>query len=117
MTQWLFDLGNTRLKCAALDDRGNLGPVTALSHDAPDFLESLGRLLPEQADSACLASVASPGLALAVLDALTVRFRRISLARSVAQLAGVRVGYGEPGRLGVDRFLALLAAHERGRTP
>jgi type III pantothenate kinase len=61
--------------------------------------------------------VASPALTAAVVDALTARFRRISLARSSRQLAGVRIAYAEPARLGVDRFLALLAAHARGNRP
>ena len=117
MTQWLFDLGNTRLKCAALHADGSLGPVVALAHDAGNFLQALDASVPAQADSACLASVASPDLALAVVDALTSRFQRISLARSVPRLAGVQVAYTEPSHLGVDRFLALLAAHARAAQP
>ena len=114
MNRWLFDLGNSRLKCAQLHDDGSLGEVIALAHDEKIFAEKLREVLPDRADSACLASVASPALTAAVVDALTARFRRISLARSSTQLAGVRIAYAEPARLGVDRFLALLAAHARG---
>ena len=114
MNRWLFDLGNSRLKCAQLHDDGSLGEVIALAHDEKIFVESLHEVLPDRADSACLASVASPALTATVVDALTARFRRISLARSSTQLAGVRIAYAEPARLGVDRFLALLAAHARG---
>ena len=114
MNRWLFDLGNSRLKCAQLHDDGRLGEVIALAHDEKIFAEKLCGVLPDRADSACLASVASPALTAAVVDALTARFRRISLARSSTQLAGVRIAYAEPARLGVDRFLALLAAHARG---
>ncbi len=32
MSTWLFDLGNTRLKCAPLGDDGRLGAVRALAH-------------------------------------------------------------------------------------
>ena len=39
----------------------------------------------------------------------------ISLAAATS--AGVRIAYAEPSRLGVDRFLALLAAHARGPGP
>lgn len=117
MNRWLFDLGNSRLKCAQLHEDGSLGEVIALAHDEMVFVETLREALPERADSACLASVASPGLTAAVIDALTARFQRISLARSSAQLAGVRIAYAEPARLGVDRFLALLAAHARGSGP
>ena len=113
MNRWVFDLGNSRLKCAPLELDGSLGEVVALAHDNDAFVENLRQALPDRADSACLASVASPALTLAVVETLTGRFQRISLARSSAQLAGVRIAYAEPERLGVDRFLALLAAHAR----
>lgn len=114
MKRWLFDLGNSRLKCAQVQDDGSVGEVIAFAHDESAFVKALQEVLPEHADSACLASVASPALTAAVVDALTARFQRISLARSSPQLAGVRIAYAEPARLGVDRFLALLAAHARG---
>ena len=117
MNRWLFDLGNSRLKCAQLHDDGSLGEVIALAHDQKMFVEILRKMLPDRADSACLASVASPALTAGVVDALAARFRCISLARSGMQLAGVRIAYAEPARLGVDRFLALLAAHARGSRP
>lgn len=117
MSQWVFDLGNTRLKCARLDDAGELGEVTALGHDAAGFAQALRAHLPEQADSACLASVASPELTAAVVQVLSERFRRISRVRTQPMLAGVRIAYAQPAKLGVDRFLALLAAHARGPGP
>ncbi|GAB2493219.1 type III pantothenate kinase [Pseudoxanthomonas sangjuensis] len=117
MSQWLFDLGNSRLKCAPLDAAGELGEVRALGHDESAFVERLRECLPDRADSACLASVASPALTAAVLDALVSRFRRISIARTQRRFAGVRIAYAEPAKLGVDRFLALLAARARGAGP
>lgn len=118
MNRWLFDLGNSRLKCAVLHDDGSLGAVHALPHDdEAGFAVALRALLPVRADSACLASVASPVLTARVAEMLTNHFRTISLARSVAQLAGVHNAYARPSRLGVDRFLALLAAHARGARP
>lgn len=117
MSRWLFDLGNSRLKCALLHDDGSLGEIVALAHEQAEFAQALQQLLPESAESACLASVASPALTAAVTEVLTRRFRRISIARSGAGLAGVRIAYAEPARLGVDRFLTLLAAHGRGSGP
>ena len=58
-----------------------------------------------------VASVAPPGLRVALLDALTRRCPRISLAQTRPGFAGVRIAYAHPQRLGVDRFLCLLAAH------
>lgn len=117
MSQWVFDLGNTRLKCAPLDAAGQLGEVTALGHDAAGFAQALRDHLPAQADSACLASVASAELTAAVVQVLSERFRRISRVRTQPILAGVRIAYAQPSKLGVDRFLALLAAHARGPGP
>ena len=113
MSRWIFDLGNSRLKCALLNDDGSLGAVHALGHDEARFGEALAALLPADAASACLASVASPALTQTVVDVLASRFQRISIARTVAHFAGVRIAYAEPARLGVDRFLALLAAQAR----
>ncbi|MET0654161.1 MAG: type III pantothenate kinase [Pseudoxanthomonas sp.] len=114
MSRWLFDLGNSRLKCAPLQDDGTLGQIVALPHGQAGFAEALLRMFPGTQDSACVASVASAALTAQVTEVLTQRFRRISLARSSASLAGVRIAYADPARLGVDRFLALLAAHGRG---
>jgi len=117
MSTWLFDLGNSRLKCAALNADGSVGDVHALGHDESRFADALAAVLPQQAVSACLASVASPELTLAVMRVLAARFRRVSIARSSARLAGVQLAYPQPSRLGVDRFLALLAARARGPQP
>ncbi|KAF1711976.1 pantothenate kinase [Pseudoxanthomonas kalamensis DSM 18571] len=111
MSTWLFDLGNTRLKCARLDDAGRLQAVRALAHGEDGFAEALDATLPQRAEVACVASVASPALTLQLLQRLGTRFRRISIARTQSRLSGVRIAYADPSKLGVDRFLALLAAH------
>ena len=87
MSNWLFDLGNSRLKAAPLHDDGSLGEVVALAHGASSFLEDLQAALPAHGDSACLSSVASPGLTTAIVEILASRYQRVSLARSVGQLA------------------------------
>jgi type III pantothenate kinase len=111
--EWLFDCGNTRLKCAPLVD-GRCGEVVALAHGEAGFPGRLDALLPRSGGVAHLASVASQALTVDLLDALASRFARIDIARTQGRCAGVRIAYAEPARLGVDRFLALLAAHERG---
>lgn len=116
-SSWLFDLGNSRLKCAPLHDDGTLGEVHALGHDEAAFVARLQEILPDRAQSACLASVASPVLTAAVLEALTARFQRISIARTQHRFGGVRIAYADPAKLGVDRFLALLAAGARAAAP
>lgn len=112
--RWLFDLGNTRLKLAPLLDDGTPGEVVAVAHDDGDFAAQVARALPDEGETAYLASVASPATTAMLREALAVRFARIVAARTQSQCAGLRIAYADPGKLGVDRFLALLAAHARG---
>lgn len=114
MSVWLFDLGNTRLKLAPLLADGSPGEVRAWAHDQHDLANVLAEALPARFDIAFVASVAGEALRVALLQALTTRCTRISLARTQAVCGGLRVAYAEPSRLGVDRFLALLAAQARG---
>ena len=114
MSTWLFDLGNTRLKCAPLGVDGLPGEVVALDHREQDLAGQLAEILPVHLDAAYLASVGNEALRVAVLQALTSRCPRISIARSQAAFAGIRIAYAQPQQLGIDRFLALLAAHARG---
>jgi type III pantothenate kinase len=114
---WLFDLGNTRLKCAPLL-AGVPGPVQALAHDRADTLEAaLDAALPPRFDVAYVASVAGEATRVALLDALTRRCGRLERAVTSAAYAGLRIAYAEPARLGVDRFLAMLGARARSAAP
>lgn len=116
MSTWLFDLGNSRLKCAPLGD-GVVREVFDVDHDVDGFVGHWAERLPLQIETAFVASVATPALTAALLDALAQRCIRISLARTQRASAGVRIAYDQPRRLGVDRFLALLAAHARAQAP
>lgn len=116
MSAWLFDLGNTRLKCAPLV-AGRVGEVVALPHRESDIAEALATTLPSRIDSAYVASVAGDGLRVALLEALAARTPRISLARTQARFGEFQIAYAQPHKLGVDRFLAMLAAHARGPGP
>ncbi|HWI23935.1 MAG TPA: type III pantothenate kinase [Lysobacter sp.] len=100
---WLFDLGNTRLKFAPLRD--DIADIHALPHDASAWQAGLPR-----GDTAYLACVAAAELRVGLLDALTQRFRRIAIARTARSFAGLRIAYTDPSKLGVDRFLAMLGA-------
>lgn len=117
MSAWLFDLGNTRLKCAPLLEHGCIGEVIAVPHRIDQVGAGLADVLPARIEQAWLASVAAPELTAAVLGQLEGRCQQVSLARTRADCAGVRIAYAHPDRLGVDRFLALLAAHARGNGP
>ena len=116
---WLLDLGNSRLKVAPWDPAGGLGAVQAWAHGAADFAPSMQRWLTgvQPGDRCWLASVAGSEPTAAVAEALARHGNPATRARTQAECAGVRIAYAEPARLGVDRFLGLLAAHARGPGP
>lgn len=116
---WLLDLGNSRLKVASWQPGTGLGEVQAWAHGAADFAPSMQRWLAgvQAGDRCWLASVAGSELTAAVAEAVASRGHAATRARTRPECAGVRIAYAEPSRLGVDRFLGLLAAHERGDGP
>lgn len=114
MSAWLFDLGNSRLKCAPFGDDGLPGEVLAFAHGESGLAPGWDAALPPRIDAAYVASVASPARRVALLDALAARSGRISVAATQRAWQGLRIAYDEPARLGVDRFMTLLAAHRRG---
>lgn len=113
---WLLDLGNSRLKVAAWPRAGGLGEVQAWSHGATDFPATLSPWLEQlrPGDTCWLASVASSDVTATVAEQLARHGCPAQRARTLPEAAGVRIAYAEPSRLGVDRFLALLAARARG---
>lgn len=111
MSTWLFDLGNTRLKCAQLRSDGCRGEVLAIAHRDAGLAAAMAERLPARIEVAHVASVVDSALRVEVLQALAKRCERISLARTQARFGSVRIAYPQPQQLGVDRFLALLAAH------
>jgi len=113
---WLIDLGNTRLKWASVEALEH-GDTHALAHegtvDAGSLAAAFAAIRP--GDHAWMASVASPELTAAVEAALHRCGATAVRATTQSACAGVRIAYADPSRLGVDRFLALLAAHARGQ--
>jgi type III pantothenate kinase len=114
---WLLDLGNTRLKLARSRAEG-MELVTALAHDDVGFDAQLLQAMACASDGepavAWLASVAPAGVRLRVEAALEAAGLAVQRASTKAECAGVRIAYADPARLGVDRFLGLLAARARG---
>ena len=112
---WLLDLGNSRLKAASWGPGLGVGDVQAWTHAAADFVPSLQRWLQgvRPGDRCWLASVAGSDVTSTVAEALATHGNPAQRARTRAECAGVRIAYAEPARLGVDRFLGLLAAHRR----
>jgi type III pantothenate kinase len=114
--RWLLDLGNTRLKFAPSDATGDAAALD--THDAALPTQLVACLGPARTgDEAWLASVAPADVAATVAAALRDAGYAVHRARSQARRGRLQVAYGDPSRLGVDRFLALLAASERDDGP
>ena len=113
----LIDIGNTRIK-PALSEGGALAPI---AHDAPRWRETLRAALAtiRRVDEVWIADVARAAVGDAVRAACRDAFpqARIESPRSPAAACGVVNAYAEPERLGIDRFLALVASHARAPGP
>ena len=113
MSVLLVDIGNTRVKWARFAN-GRLHKQRAAVHagwEAEDFAQRLmGRA--RGIERIIVASVGG-----ARLDRhLTAAARRVSgitpqFVLTTRQLGGVHTAYAQPWRLGVDRFVAAIAAH------
>lgn len=108
MSQWVFDLGNSRFKFAPLQGAA-VADVQAWAHGAEAMDAAALDALP-RGRIAWVASVAAQELTARVLEVLRGRFDEVRIVRTEARCAGVRIAYAEPARFGVDRFLALLGA-------
>lgn len=110
----LLDLGNTRLKWALQAAQGWQAQGAMAWSEAPALLGASWRALPEPV-AAFGASVVDEEREHAVAAQVRAQFgREVVWLRTPASACGVRNAYPEPGRLGVDRFLAMVAAHAAG---
>jgi type III pantothenate kinase len=117
---WLLaDIGNSRVKWASARD-GKLWPGTPFASEPYGLAERLeqhwGSL---ETPGAVLASnVAGPGTAAALADWIAWRWAvPLRFATSQSQGQGVVNGYQQPGRLGVDRWLGLIALRRETSSP
>lgn len=114
----LLDVGNTRIKWAWLDG-GVLRDAGATPHHgtgAASLVVAL-RASGHAAERVIVASVAQAAVNESLIEALGREFAvPVRLAVTEAAAAGVRNGYEDPAQLGVDRWLAMVAAFSRYRS-
>lgn len=108
----LLDLGNTRLKWALREGAGwHAQGAVGWNEDVVLALHDAWRHLPVP-HGAFGASVVDAGREAQVAAVVSACFAHdIEWLRTPAEACGVRNAYPEPGRLGVDRFLAMVAVH------
>jgi len=122
-----FDAGNTRIKWrlrnAGAPPGNNVeasGAVFAREKTPAVFLELCGQFtgLPMHALSNVLVSnVRGEGFKTAFSALLSEKWQLQSTFVTVQDAGLIRHGYDDPSRLGVDRWLAMLAAYARHRQP
>jgi type III pantothenate kinase len=115
----LIDVGNSRLKWAfsrgpRLEDGGSLDAGQL----AAGGLESLFQTLAPSAEQVWIANVAGPGMRRQLRDAAPhLPADAWHFQVSAARYKGLTNGYRDPELLGVDRWVAMIAAWERVRAP
>ncbi|MFO7278248.1 MAG: type III pantothenate kinase [Pseudomonadota bacterium] len=114
MSVLLVDIGNTRVKWARLGSRGPGRPHAAVhvGWSARDFERFVFRDA-EGIERVLVSNVAGEQVARHLTAAARRRLGiRAELVRSVRSAGGVTTRYAEPWRLGVDRFVAAIGAHD-----
>lgn len=114
----LLDLGNTRLKWALRDGaQWREQGAVAWNDDVVLALHEAWRNLPAPRD-VFGASVVDGARETQIAAVVSTCFdRSTTWLRTPAEACGVRNAYPEPGRLGVDRFLGMVAARAEGLAP
>jgi len=109
----LVDIGNTRIKWSWFDGH-DLGAQSALAHQGlqqrqlADEMQAAARK-PERILVSNVGGVAAAQLLRATASQLWNL--QPEFVESTASAGGVRNAYSEPAKLGVDRWLAVIAAH------
>jgi type III pantothenate kinase len=114
--QLLIDLGNTSLKWALLDGRSLAAPESAQHGGAVpiDVLAAWDAIA--DVDGIQIASVASAELNRTISGVCKTRWGKTPDFITAAMLAShspVRIAYQDPQRLGIDRWLGMIAAHDQ----
>ena len=112
----LVDVGNTRIKWATLEHGRLVNRGSAVHRDAVDAaLAAFGAALPPQ-PRVIAANVAGEAIANGLAALVAARpGASLELVATSAERFGVRCAYSDPSRLGVDRWVAVLAAHHAAR--
>jgi type III pantothenate kinase len=115
----LIDIGNTRIKWATWADGvfEETGELVHRGQELGGVLEFLDQFdaIPDRVRGA---NVAGTAMGQAIADAVRARWDlSIEFAKTQASAGSVRNGYHDHRQMGVDRWLAILAAYERYHQP
>ena len=109
----LADVGNSRMKWAIWDGNGfrQRGQVSHGAESGAELAERQWRGLPPPA-RVLVVSVAGPEICTALAGWIRATWGlETEFVASTTAAYGVRNAYAEPGRLGADRWVGMIAAH------
>ncbi len=114
MTILLVDAGNSRLKCATLSAAGELSTQAAQAYAERPALAVFMDLIERYptVTRITLVHVLTQLFADSVQAVCAERGIALQIVRASAQAYGIQSGYQTPTRLGADRFVGLVAAHQ-----
>lgn len=115
MNTLLIDVGNTRIKWGLVRD-GQIAELGGRVHAGRGAVAAAAvtkAMKGRQFKGAMVSNVAGPSFATNLNRALSSRYGiEPRFAHVGRQKLGIRCGYRDPKRLGVDRWMAVLAAHK-----
>jgi type III pantothenate kinase len=113
----LVDIGNTRIKWATLEAGALVHRGSSVHRDALDAaFAAFAAALPKSPGRVVAANVAGEAVAARLAKLVATRpGASLELVATTAERFGVRCAYRDPSRLGIDRWVAVLAAHHAAR--
>lgn len=115
VTDVLIDIGNTRLKWRAQQQGALVGAGAMATGDIS--LAALDAQLPARVGQLAWASVAAPECGAVVEEWAATRNLQAYKAESQVQWQDLANGYEQPQQMGVDRWLAMVAARALSKAP
>ena len=104
----LLDIGNSRIK-AAMAGAAGIGAVSAVAHEG-DPASALAQLPQERPERIAVANVTGAAHEQQIETALRTRYGiEPAFSRTQGECGGLKLAYAQPQRLGVDRWLMMLA--------
>lgn len=118
MKTLLVDVGNSRVKWAVLE-QGRLGEQQAAAHAGWGPDEWRRELFQATRVERVIAATVAGGAGADALRAAALHEtgREATFVTTAREAAGVRNAYRDPGLLGIDRWLAVIAAHHAVQGP
>lgn len=111
----LLDIGNSRIKAALAGEGGDLQLLPAVAHQA-DAVAAIAAIQAAAPGALWISHVLGAAAEAPLIAAAQARWNLSPyFARSTAEFGGLRSGYAEPERLGIDRWLAMIAARSDAR--